>query len=162
MTRAARVFRAQNRLHHPLHVFLVMRDTSSMSNQPVTRGWIPDDQNLGARLALVRQRFGWNMKEAALACAIPQGSWREWELKDRVPRDYPGMMEKIAARTDVDLMWLMTGRTPGSGDDGSPDHEAGASEKLLRLDSNQQPSGHSLRSPLRVQSRSHPYKGGHQ
>lgn len=111
-----------------------------MSTQPVTRGWIPDDQNLGARLALVRQRFGWNMKEAALACAIPQGSWREWELKDRVPRDYPGMMEKIAARTDVDLMWLMTGRTPGSGDDGSPDREAGASEKLLRLDSNQQPS----------------------
>ncbi|WP_407705377.1 helix-turn-helix domain-containing protein [Actinomyces urogenitalis] len=45
-----------------------------------------------------------------------------------------------AMATGVPIQWIETGTVPGSGDDGSPDHEAGASEKLLRLDSNQQPS----------------------
>lgn len=112
-----------------------------MTEQPVVQGWIPTDETLGARLALVRQRFGWNMKEAALACAIPQGSWREWELRGRVPRDYPEMMRRIAARTQVDLLWLMTGDgSTGPGNDGAPAMKAGAHGGLPRLDSNQQPS----------------------
>ncbi len=123
-----------------LRVMRAMCDTRAMSTAPDTTPWIPDDQTLGARLALVRQRFGWNMKEAALACAIPQNSWREWELRERVPRDYPGMMQKIAGRTGVDLLWLMTGRQPGPGDDGAPASAGQGSGGLPRLDSNQQPS----------------------
>jgi hypothetical protein len=73
--------------------------------------WVPSDQFFGARLALVRQKMGWgNVKEAALACQLPQESWRSWERDNRQPRDFQSICEKIAARTGCDLFWLMTGR----------------------------------------------------
>ena len=53
------------------------------TDHPSDYRWVPDTSTFGARLALVRQRMGWNLKEAALACQLPQGSWREWELKGR-------------------------------------------------------------------------------
>lgn len=110
-----------------------------MSLAAAPQTWIPDDQTLGARLALVRQRFGWNMKEAALACSIAQGSWREWELRDRVPRDYPQMMQRIADRTGVDLLWLMTGRSAGTGP--APDTPGAVPDNPCpRWDSNPQPT----------------------
>ncbi len=55
------------------------------TDHPSDYRWVPDTSTFGARLALVRQRMGWNLKEAALACQLPQGSWREWELKRRKP-----------------------------------------------------------------------------
>ena len=49
-------------------------------------GWRPDLSAFGARLALVRQRMGWNVKEAADHCRLPPQSWRSWEA-GRTPRD---------------------------------------------------------------------------
>lgn len=72
--------------------------------------WVPTTSKFAARLALVRHRMGWNLKEAALACGLPQGSWREWELKGRDPRGMQDVVDKIAEHTGVDDYWLMTGR----------------------------------------------------
>lgn len=74
--------------------------------------WIPRDDTFGARLALVRQRFGWNLKEASLACGLPQNAWLEWESKGRVPRNIAEIALKISEHTDVDDYWLMTGKKP--------------------------------------------------
>jgi transcriptional regulator with XRE-family HTH domain len=74
----------------------------------VTEGWIPDDSTLGARLALVRQRMGWNIKEAAIACAIAPESWRRWEADRTEPRGLSTYM-KIAGVTGVNYRWLAFG-----------------------------------------------------
>lgn len=80
---------------------------------------MPDDSTFGARLALVRQRMGWNVKEASLACGVPQASWREWEFSARRPRELQDVCEQIAKRTGCDDIWLMTGRNqPRDGGDG--------------------------------------------
>lgn len=71
--------------------------------------WVPAVDTFDARLALIRHRMKWNVKEAALACGLPQGSWREWELSGRRPRDYEGVCKQIAARSGCDLIWLMAG-----------------------------------------------------
>lgn len=75
--------------------------------------WIPSDDTFGARLAMVRQRFGWNMKEAALACGLPQNSWLDWETRGRTPRNLADVAQKIRERTGADDYWLMTGRRNG-------------------------------------------------
>lgn len=91
-------------------------------------GWVATDREFGARLALVRQRMGWNVKEAALACGVPVQSWRTWERDGVMPRDVVAVSRKINQATGADTSWLVG---------------------LLRLDSNQEPPG--LRySPLKV------------
>ncbi len=81
-----------------------------MSTQP-EESWVPSDAEFGARLALVRQRFAWNLKEAALACNLSANSWREWELFGRLPRNLAEVSARISARTNVDEYWLLTGKT---------------------------------------------------
>jgi hypothetical protein len=75
--------------------------------------WVPRVDSLGARLALVRHKMGWNIKEAALACGLPPGSWREWELHGRDPRGLERAAARISERTGCDEYWLMTGKTNG-------------------------------------------------
>lgn len=94
-----------------------------MSTQPIAP-WIPSDDEFGARLALVRQRFAWNIKEAALACNLPAASWRGWELTGHVPRNLIEVADRIAARTGVDEYWLLTGKKnprPADPDGGGSD-----------------------------------------
>jgi hypothetical protein len=38
---------------------------------PAADKWVPE-LTFGARLALVRHRMGWNIKEAAAACDLPR------------------------------------------------------------------------------------------
>jgi transcriptional regulator with XRE-family HTH domain len=131
--------------------------------------WVPDTSSLGARLALVRQRQRWNMKEAAVLCGFNQNAWRDWELDGRRPRALQEVCERIAEESGVDVIWLMSGRTqsppppapmvtprqpqqtskpsskPHTADvEVSPDalhYLALADGKLPRLDSNQEPFG---------------------
>src|SRR5687768_8225624 len=70
--------------------------------------WVPDDSTFGARLALVRWRLGWNVKEAADICGINDQSWRNWEGGGH-PRDYIATCEKIATTTNCSMMWLVGG-----------------------------------------------------
>lgn len=108
---------------------------NDMQNQAEV-AWIPGDDEFGARLALVRWRMGWNAKEAALACDLPQNSWRGWEVAGHLPRNVVEVVAKISARTGVDEYWLLTGKKNPR--QGGPDGGLG----LPRLDSNQQPSGY--------------------
>lgn len=70
--------------------------------------WVPDDSTFGARLALVRWRLGWNVKEAADACGLNDQSWRNWE-SGKLPRDLLAVSAKIAGTTGCSEMWLVSG-----------------------------------------------------
>lgn len=72
------------------------------------QGWRPDDSTFGARLALVRQRMQWNIKEAARECGIPAASWGTWEA-GALPRRYTEMCRLITERTGADFIWLVAG-----------------------------------------------------
>lgn len=70
--------------------------------------WVPDLTTFAARLAVVRNRMGWNAKEAALACGLPATSWRNWEAGKR-PHDLAEVCTTIARRTGVPAAWLAFG-----------------------------------------------------
>jgi len=69
--------------------------------------WVPQD-SFGARLALIRQRFGWNVSEAAQACGIANATWQKWE-RGASPRKIEEKARQIADRCGCDYVWLMVG-----------------------------------------------------
>lgn len=71
-------------------------------------GWTVDDSEFGARLALVRQRLRWNIKEAATECGLPPASWASWEA-GAMPRQLADTCDRIAQRTGADYLWLLAG-----------------------------------------------------
>ncbi len=77
-------------------------------------GWTVDDSELGARLALVRQRMRWNIKEAATECGLPAASWASWEA-GASPRQLADVCDKISRRTGADYIWLIAGSARPSG-----------------------------------------------
>jgi len=87
-------------------------ETTTTAPEPVA--WIPRDDSFGARLALVRQRMGWDNKQASLECGLPQSSWLRYE-SGSLPRDFVTVASKISKRTGVDAMWLMTGDSTSKG-----------------------------------------------
>ncbi len=91
-------------------VWRMWRVTRAMSTTQgdVARGWVPDVSTFGARLALVRQRMGWNIKEAAEECGLPVASWRNWEA-GKQPRDLVGVCRRISDRTGAQVQWLVFG-----------------------------------------------------
>lgn len=93
-----------------------MRYDGGMTNKAVNPNWIPDTATFGARLALIRWRMGWNLKEAAVECNLTQNSWGNWE-DGVMPRNYIAVVNRIVLRTQVNKIWLMTGE--GSPENGS-------------------------------------------
>src|SRR5262245_5430234 len=77
-----------------------------------TETWVPE-LTFGARLALIRHRMGWNIKEAAAACGLPAQSWRGWEVDGHLPRRYITIAMAIANRTGCDYLWLVHGPARG-------------------------------------------------
>lgn len=77
--------------------------------------WTANDATFGARLALIRQRMEWNVKEAALACGIPPQSWRTWET-GVMPHGgrYFELCAQIAGTVHCDYGWLVDRRPTGS------------------------------------------------
>jgi transcriptional regulator with XRE-family HTH domain len=80
-----------------------------MTTQSDALGWVPED-SFGARLALVRQHYGWNVKAAAERCQIPVESWRNWERDHVLPSRYLDVVRTIADATGADYDWLLDGR----------------------------------------------------
>jgi hypothetical protein len=80
-----------------------------MSTDAEITAWVPYADSFGARLALVRQRMGWNMKEAALACGLKYNTWRSWELEGREPHKLRDVCLQIASNTGCNHIWLQTG-----------------------------------------------------
>ena len=73
-------------------------------------GWVPDiEGDFGARLALVRQHHGWNIKKAAVECGLDPVSWLYWETKGRTPRHYRAVCMQIADRSGCQFDWLVAG-----------------------------------------------------
>lgn len=83
--------------------------------------WIPDASTFGARLALVRWRMGWNVREAERECNVSQNTWGNWE-EGALPRDLNGVVNRVVLRTQVAKYWLLTG-------EGSPEPTAPANER---------------------------------
>lgn len=94
----------------------------SMTDAAVSHDWIPDTSTFGARLALVRWKMGWNLKEAATECNFSQNSWAQWE-DGSMPRNFIEAVNRIVLRTRVNRVWLMTG-------EGSPEPERATSDYL--------------------------------
>ena len=108
-----------------------------MSTNPVA-GIVPTF-TIYDRLRKAREVSGFDQASLAETIGVTRASVSAYET-GRVARPRKIVLNAWAMATGVPVQWIETGTVPGSGDDGSPDHEAGASEKLLRLDSNQQPS----------------------
>lgn len=87
-----------------------------MTNTALRSNWIPDTATFGARLALVRWRMGWNLKEAERECHLTQNTWSGYEA-GKEPRRFVEVVNRIVLRTSVDKIWLMTG-------EGSPEPSA--------------------------------------
>lgn len=102
----------------------VMTTTTTTTDTPGP--WVPTVDTFGSRLALVRHRLGWNVKEAARECGVPAASWRSWEMDGGEPRNRVTIGKAIATRTGCDYLWLVHGPDRG---------------ELPRLDSNQKPTG---------------------
>lgn len=80
----------------------------SVMGTTLTRNWIPTADPFGARLALIRQKMQWNLKEASIECGFTINQWASWEA-GRMPRGYQDVCQQISKRTGVDLVWLMLG-----------------------------------------------------
>lgn len=112
------------------------------------KGWTVDDTTFGARLALVRQRMGWNIKEAATACGIPPASWASWEA-GALPRKREETCEKIAAQTGADYLWLMVGPRTTSGARVTRGNLSGAEKTRSTRVSAERPKASPVRSSTR-------------
>ena len=85
-----------------------------MSN--ATPQWTPRN-DFAERLAIVRIRRGWNVKEAALACGLSPSTWAAWEA-GRKPPDMLDVAHKIADHSGCSLMWLLGLDTSAGPNDG--------------------------------------------
>lgn len=92
--------------------------------------WVPE-LTFGARLALVRHRMGWNVKEAAAACGLPAQSWRGWEIAGHLPRRYVEIAKVISTRTGVDYHWLVFGPDEGGGEVMPPTRQYAQQSRLV-------------------------------
>jgi len=93
-------------------VILCLMTTDTVTAQ-TTGAWVPTDHSFAARLALVRHRMGWNIKEAARECGQPAATWRLWEVEGTTPRDQVKLGRIIATRTGCDYLWLVHGPDRG-------------------------------------------------
>lgn len=75
---------------------------------PEQVAWVQADDDFGSRLALIRHRMRWNVKEAARECGVPAATWRLWE-EGASPRNLVTIAMTIAARTGADVDWLIKG-----------------------------------------------------
>ena len=108
--------RALQARHAVFYTFrLILRDLRGyaydepMSTTGLVPNWIPDTSTFGARLALVRWRMGWNLREAERECNITQNLWGGWE-DGKEPRNFIEIVNRIVLRTGVEKVWLMTGQ----------------------------------------------------
>lgn len=69
--------------------------------------WVPKD-TFGARLALIRQEKGWNIREAALACGQKPQNWSNWEAGASC-RKREDVARAISDATNCDYVWLLAG-----------------------------------------------------
>jgi transcriptional regulator with XRE-family HTH domain len=97
-------------VHTPLWEVWVMSYSAVVSDAPLdvaTDPWVPPN-TFGARLAMIRQARGWNVRQAAEHCKVPEQSWHNWE-DGKSPRDLAAKAQEIAERVPCDYVWLLAG-----------------------------------------------------
>ena len=110
-----------------------------MSTQPLV-GLIPEF-TIHDRLRKAREASGLDQEQLAEAIAMSRTSVSNYETGAASnPRKI--VLNAWSLATGVPVQWITTGIAPTPENDGAPAGGAGApSDGLLRLDSNQQPSG---------------------
>lgn len=98
-----------------------MRESRTLDGMTTARAYEPEPtlDSFGARLAIIRWSKGWNVKEAALACRIPEANWREWE-GGRSPRNIVEKARLISEATGYSDYWLLTGNPTAPPSDVAP------------------------------------------
>jgi transcriptional regulator with XRE-family HTH domain len=109
---------------------MMLRMTTSTGAQADETGWIATDDSFGARLALVRQRMGWNIAQAARECGLGTENWRLWEQAGRTPSRLTTIAMAIATKTGCDFLWLVHG--PDRGARTAPSGRYGRTRVLAR------------------------------
>lgn len=85
-----------------------LRGMAAPQHDDGSDGWVAED-TWGARLALVRQRMGWNYEQAGHACEIEPETWRQWEKVGRSPRKIHEVARRISDQSGANYVWLMAG-----------------------------------------------------
>jgi hypothetical protein len=80
----------------------------ALAEPTTTSGEIPEDE-FRVRIAIIRATRGWNITQAADACALDPENWRRWEKTGRKPRDYEDVCRKIANGSGYDRAWISSG-----------------------------------------------------
>ena len=110
-----------------------------MSTQP-NAGLIPHF-TIYDRLRKARETAGLDQKDLAERIGISRTSVSSYEA-GRISKPRQIVLNAWSLATGVPVQWITTGIAPAPENDGAPAGGAGApSDGLLRLDSNQQPSG---------------------
>lgn len=101
---------------------------------PATTPWVPNTEQFGTRLAMIRHEMGWNLKEAAVECGLSMNAWARYE-DGMSPRNLIQVVGLISARTGVDRTWLTFGESESPRPPRRPEGFL-----LPDLDSNQEPA----------------------
>lgn len=96
-------------------------------NMSTATDWVPDTSTFGARLALIRWKMGWNIREAERECGISQNNWSGWE-QGKAPRKIVEVVSSIHWATGVSRDWLMF----GVGNPNGPEDESHLGESNSR------------------------------
>lgn len=91
----------------------MMSHMSTQVTERIGADWRPAD-TMANRLVLLRREMHWTQREAAMACAVPYGSWQSLE-DGRDARGLDRKISAIAAATGVDRDWLMWGGSLSGG-----------------------------------------------
>lgn len=92
-------------------------------NTSTATDWVPDTSTFGARLALLRWKMGWNIREAERKCGISQNNWSGWE-QGKAPRKIVEVVSRIHWATGVNRDWLLFGvGNPNGPVDGGPSND---------------------------------------
>ncbi len=84
-----------------------MAETNTNQQTIIPNDVIPTD-TWGTRLAIVRQKMGWNITEAARECGQTATSWQNWE-NGKGCREMHRVAAKVARRTGYSFTWLIAG-----------------------------------------------------
>ena len=98
---------------------------------PIRTGWVPVLDTFPNRLREVRRSYGMNQQEFADHVGLSNSNISDWEAGRTAPRDEAGVVRQIAAKTGVDMFWLMFGDTPQQvGEDTAPPPNLGEKPSL--------------------------------
>jgi transcriptional regulator with XRE-family HTH domain len=89
----------------------ILCDMTATHGERTDTGWVPDDETLAARLAMIRHQKKWGgAARAGEVCGVSAETWRSWENgTNKNPRNFEAIVAKIARKSGCDVGWLYGG-----------------------------------------------------